>query len=153
MDSSTAESTEELRQRVETLERCLLEAQARVENKVAELQEVRRECDELGNAVAGAEQKLSEKEDELSDNRRQLDDVLSSGNVHRQHAEKLASELELARLQFELDKLRAMESLRAEHQSILERELRRAEELRQEKKKSGERAHSKQPCRLDLQHL
>ena len=48
--------------------------------------------------------------------------------------------MELARLQFELDKLRAMESLRAEHQSILERELRRAEELRQEKKKNGERA-------------
>ena len=37
MDSPTAESTEELRRRVENLERHLLEAQALVESKVAEL--------------------------------------------------------------------------------------------------------------------
>ena len=140
MDSPTAESTEELRRRVENLERHLLEAQALVESKVAELQEVRQERDELENAVAGAEQKLSEKEDELGDIRQELDDALSSDKVHQEHAERLTSELELSRLQFELDKLRAMESLRAEHQSILERELRRAEELRQDKKKSEERA-------------
>ena len=79
MDSS--ESTEELRQRVENLERCLLEAKAQVESKVAELQEVWHECDELQDAVAGAEQKLCEKEDEL-DIRLELDDVLSSDKVY-----------------------------------------------------------------------
>ena len=68
-----------------------------------------------------------------------MDDALSSDKVHRDHADRLASKLELAHLQFELEKLHAMESLRAEHQSILERELRRAEELRQEKKRSEER--------------
>ena len=138
--SSAAESTEELRQRVENLEHCLREAQAQVESKVAELQKVRHERDELEDAVAGAEQKLCEKEDELNDVRQELDDAFSSDKVHREHTDRLASELELSRLQFELDKLRAMESLRAEHQSILERELCRAEELRQEKKKSEERA-------------
>ena len=138
--SAAAESTEELRRRVENLEHCLREAQAQVESKVAELQEVRHERDELEEAVVGAEQKLCEKEDELNDIRQELDDALSSDKVHREHADRLTSELELSRLQFELDKLRAMESLRAEHQSILERELRRAEELRQEKKKSEERA-------------
>ena len=57
MDSPTAESTEELRRRVENLERHLLEAQALVESKVAELQEVRQERDELEHAVAGHGQK------------------------------------------------------------------------------------------------
>jgi chromosome segregation ATPase len=136
----SATDSEELQRRVEALERCLLEAQAQVESKVTELQEVRHERDELEDAVAGAEQKLSERENQLSDIRQDLDDALSSDQAHREHAERLASELELSRLQFELEKLRAMESLRAEHQSILERELCRAEELRQEKKKSEERA-------------
>ena len=88
MDSS--ESTEELRQRVENLERCLLEAKAQVESKVAELQEVWHECDELQDAVAGAEQKLCEKDHEL-DIRLELDDVLSSDKVYREHADRLAS--------------------------------------------------------------
>ena len=126
MDSSAAaESTEELRRRVETLEHHLREAQAQVQSKVTELQEVRHERDVL--------------EDQVGSIRQELDDALSSDQVHREHADRLASELELSRLQFELDKLRAMESLRAEHQSILDRELRRAEELRQEKKRSDER--------------
>ena len=124
MDSSAAaESTKELRRRGETLEHHLREAQAQVQSKVTELQEVRHERDEL--------------EDQLGSIRQELDDALSSHQVHREHADRLASELELSRLQFELDKLHAMESLRAEHQSILDRELRRAEELRQ--KKSDER--------------
>ena len=105
-----------------------------MDSKVAELQEVRHERDSLEDAVAGVEQNLCEKENELNDIRQELDDALSFDKVHREHADRLASELELSRLQFELEKLRAMESLRAEHQSILERELRRAEELRQEKK-------------------
>ena len=124
MDSSAERSTEELQRRVEALERYLREAQAQIESKVEELQEVRHERDEFENAVAGAEQKLGEKEDELGDIRQELDDALSSVKIHREHAERLASEMELSWLQFELDKLRTMESLRAEHQSILERELR-----------------------------
>ena len=40
-----------------------------------------------------------------------------------EHADWLASEVELSLLQFELDKLRAMESLQAEHLSILDSEL------------------------------
>ena len=105
MDSSAAaaESTEELRRRVETLEHHLREAQAQVQSKVTELQEVRHERDEL--------------EDQVGSIRQELDDALSSDQVHREHADRLASELELSRLQFELDKLRAMESLRAEHQT------------------------------------
>ena len=69
------------------------------------------ECDELENAVAGAEQKLSEKEDELGDIWQELDDALSSDKVNWEHAERLTTELEFLHLQFELDNLRAMESL------------------------------------------
>ena len=55
-----------------------------------------------------------------------------------------------------LGKLRAMESLRAEHQSILECELFRAEELRQKKKKSEEKPcgwspNSRQPAETEQQ--
>jgi hypothetical protein len=125
---------------VEALEHCLLEAQAQVESKIAELQEVQHERDELEDAVDGAEQKLSERENQLSDVCQDLDDAFSSDQAHREHAERLASELELSHLQFELEKLRATESLRAEHQSMLERELYRAEELRREKNISEERA-------------
>ena len=77
---------------MENLECHLLEAQTLVENKVAELQEVRQECDKLEDAVAGTEWKFSEK-DELCDI--ELCDALSSNNVHREHAERLRSELEL----------------------------------------------------------
>ena len=114
LDSPTAESTEELQRRIEILKRYLLEAQALIDSKLTELQEVRQERDDLEDAVAGAEQKLSEKEDELCDIQQELDDALSSDKVHREHADRLTSKLELASPQFELDKLRAMESLRAE---------------------------------------
>ena len=139
MESTTAETTEGLRRTVENLERHLLEARAIVESKDAELQEVQRERDDFEDAVAGAERKLSEKEEELIHVRQELNDVLTSEKVLRDHADRLASKLEVAQLQLELDKLRALESLRAEHQTILERELRRAEELRQEKIRSDER--------------
>ena len=115
MDSSAGRSTEELQRRVEALERCLWEAQAQIESKVEELQEVQHERDELENAVAGAE-KLGEKEGELGDVRQELDDTLLSVKIHQEHAERLTSEMELSRLQLELDKLHTMESLRAEHQ-------------------------------------
>ena len=139
MESTTAETTEGLRRTVENLERHLLEARAIVESKDAELQEVQRERDDFEDAVAGAERKLSEKEEELIHVRQELNDVLTSEKVLRDHADRLASKLEVAQLQLELDKLRALESLRAEHQTILERELRRAEELRREKIRSDER--------------
>ena len=93
------------------------------------------EQDELQNAVAGAEQKLGER-DELSDVWQELNDALSSVKINQEHAERLTSEMELSQLQFKVDKLHTMESLKDEHQSVLERELCRAEELRQEKKKS-----------------
>ena len=139
MESTTAETTEGLRRTMENLERHLLEARAIVESKDAELQEVQRERDDFEDAVAGAERKLSEKEEELIHVRQELNDVLTSEKVLRDHADRLASKLEVAQLQLELDKLPALESLRAEHQTILERELRRAEELRQEKIRSDER--------------
>ena len=59
---------------------------------------MRHERDELEEVVAGVEQKLSEREDQLSSIYLELDNALSSDQVHREHADRLASELELSRI-------------------------------------------------------
>ena len=85
MDSSADRLTEEVRQRVEALRHYLREAQAQIE-----LQEVRHERDEFENTVA--EQKLGARCVIIC-----LDSL--------RHTERLASEMELSRLQFKLDKV------------------------------------------------
>ena len=69
-----------------------------------------------------------------------LTDVASAERLLREENSRMHAELEQIKLQFELEKLRTMEALRAEHQRQLEWEIQRAEELRLEKKRSDERA-------------
>ena len=108
----TAGTDSELLLRVQRLENCLRTAEAATSEKAAELELARREL--LGAQEEAAEQR------EIS-------------QQQQEHADRLKSDLESVELRMELEKLRALESLRQEHQS--QRESQRADSWIQDLRK------------------